>query len=235
MTTGTGNCRACAFRENTIFGCLEGETLGLLDGDKIVRTYHRGQVIFCEGGLPSAVYCIRSGQVKLFSIGSRAEQQVLRLAGPGETLGYSALLSNKAHEASAEALDRSEICVIPKQTLLSLLHQSPNLAAALLTKLALELREVEGRLIAMSQDSVRQRTANLLLMFLGDDGNCQGRASSIRKPVRRKEMAQMIGTTPETFSRVLAHFSRCGILAVSRKEIHVRDHWALLRMAEQPH
>jgi len=231
MTTRLSNCGFCSLREETIFGCLEGEALRLLECDRIVRAYHRGQVIFCEGGLPSAVYCIRAGHAKLYSIGSRAEQQVLRIAGPGETLGYSALLSGKPHEMSAEAVDHAEVCVIPKQTLTFLLGQSPKLASALLIKLALELREVESKLVSMSQDSVKQRTASLLLMFLGD--NSSSPESSIRSSIRRKEMAQMVGTTPETFSRVLAHFSRSGILSLSRTEIRVRDQGALRRLADQ--
>jgi CRP-like cAMP-binding protein len=230
MATESPHCEVCGLRAGSVFCCLSGEALGVLDEEKAFREYQRGQVLYYEGDPPFALYCIRSGQVKLCCTGNRAEQQILRLVGPGETIGYAAILENQPHATTAEAITATKACTVSRNTLTRLIRQSPDLALTLMARLAVELRAAERQLLSMSQESVKQRTANVLLMLSEGSGG----ESNIKSPIRRKEMAQIIGTTPETLSRVLNRFSEAGMVTRTRAEIRIRDPIALRKLARLP-
>jgi CRP-like cAMP-binding protein len=227
MASQAALCAHCGFLAESVFCRLSSEALSALEREKNVRVYDRGRAVYREGDPPFAVYCIRSGQVKLSRIGGRAEQQVIRLAGPGETIGYGAVLENRPYAETAEVVSPTVACAVSRQTLVRLLRESPDLAFALMAKLARELRFAEQQILSMSQESVRQRTANVLLMLSEGSGG----APRIQTPIRRKEMAQMIGTTPETLSRVLKSFSERGVVSRTRIEIRIQDPVALRKLA----
>lgn len=228
----TGTCFLCDLRNQGVFSCLQRDQLRQMEREKTARRYRRGQAIFYEGDPPFAVYCIHSGRVKLFKLGGRAEPQVTRLLGPGETVGYRAVLANEPYEATAEAVEPSLVCVVPKATLFALLRLSPDLAFAFMAKLSRELRASEEQLLLLSQESVRQRTAHLLLMLWEGGGEDAALDPVIKPVIQRKEMAQMVGTTPETLSRVLSQLDRCGVLSVTRSEIRVKDPSTLRKVAK---
>ncbi len=224
-------CSVCGFRAEGIFCCVESSLLDKVDRGKTVHEYQRGHGIFYEGSPAFAMYCIRSGRVKLFKTGSDGALLLIRVAGAGETIGYRAVLANEPFEATAEAVEPTTVCAIPRQTLIELLRHSPDLALKLLAKLSQDLRALEDRTMRLMQEPVRRRTADLLLTLSELRGSPPRGDGRIMLPVRRKEMAQMIGTTPETLSRTLHSFARQGILTLTRVEICIRDVEALRKAA----
>ena len=158
------DCKTCNLRSNTLFSVLKGDQVARLDREKTVREYQRGEVIFYESTPSFAIYCIHSGWVKLFKVGSRAERQVVRLLGPGDVIGHRALLAGEPYSATAEVIEAGHICTIPKEPLIKMLEESAKLSLSFMAKLALELRESEDQLLILSHKSVRQRTARLLLL-----------------------------------------------------------------------
>ena len=107
---------------------------------------------------------------------------------------------------------------------------SPDLALRLLSKMAKELRISEEQTLSLAQESVRQRTVHLLLFLL--EGNAKKVKSDepIRLQLMRKDMAQMIGTTPESLSRTLNYLAKRGILRLTHSGIYVHDLSALKRL-----
>lgn len=215
----------CGQRPKGIFCTLAGSHLTRLDREKTVHEYQRGQVIFYEGNPAGAIHCIYSGRVKLYKTGPKGDYQIIRLLGPGEIMGYRALLANEPCAATAEAVEPTTICTISKETLFDLLRQSSELAFQLLTKLAKELRVSEEQELVIAQETVRQRTARFLLFCCGGEKPKVG--EPLKCPLSRAEMAQMVGTTPETFSRTLRYFALRGILRVTRWEIFIENPAAL--------
>jgi CRP-like cAMP-binding protein len=226
------HCTVCGSEAKSVFCALAGGHLERLDREKSVRTYERGEAVFYAGNPPLAVYCVYSGRIKLYKTGRRGEEQVIRLLGAGEMTGYRALLANEPYAATAEAIERTVVCTISRQTLLTLVRESPDLALALLARMAQELRRSEDSMVSRTEDSVRIRAARLLLMLSGDQDRGLTSPAQISVPLRRAEMAQMIGTTPETLSRTLHGFASRGWLALSRVDIVVLDFAALRRIAQ---
>ena len=222
------HCEVCGHRAESIFCSLAGTHLEELDREKLVHRYEKGEVIFYEGTPALAVHCIYSGRVKIYKSSPKGDAVVIRLLGPGDIFGYRALLANEPFAATAEAVETTVICTITKQTLFNLLKQSPDLTMRLLAKMAVELKTSEEQMLALAQETVRQRTAKLVL-FLAECN--QQRSKTLKVPLMRSEMAQMVGTTPETFSRTLKYLVGKGILQVSREEISITNSKALEKIA----
>lgn len=214
-----------------MFAVLNMDQLERLDQVKSVREYRRGDVVFYENTPSFALYCVCSGWVKLYKVGSRAERQVIRLLGPGDIMGHRALLANESYSATAEVLETSIVCTIPKEPFLKMLLESPPLSLNVMGRLAQELRISEEQLLILSQKSVQQRAAQMLLLLKRKSSQRDDKCVDLRIPLRRNEMAQMIGTTPESLSRTLRHLAKRGILRVTRMDLCILDAEALERIA----
>ena len=214
-------CGTCSPRTRGLFGELPDPLTNKLDHEKTAHEYERGQVIFYEGTPPLAIYCIHSGIVKLYKSGKNGTHIMIRILGPGEVIGYRALLADESYAATAEAVDATTVCTITRNTINELLKNDPGLILRLLSKLATELRVSEDQMVTRLQEPVRQRTARFLLWLRESLTDGSRPSNTIAVPLLREEMAQMIGTTPETFSRTLRALSREKVIAYDRKSISI--------------
>ncbi len=192
--------------------------------------YAAGETIFYEGNTALAVYCVGEGQIKLWRLGPHGDAHVLGIRGAGDLLGFTAVLTAGLHTVTAEALMRSRVCTIPRASFVEVVRDDATFAFAVLTHLAAATNETEDRLMARSVEHVRQRTARYLLGLLPEARDGSG-PIELRELLPRHEMAQLVGTTPETLSRTLRALERRGILGRDRDRIIVRDREALRRVA----
>jgi CRP/FNR family transcriptional regulator len=224
-------CAGCRNRSSGLLCGLSGRALERLDRERGAHRYRRGQAIFTAGTPLEALYVIRSGRVKVYRTWHDGEEQVLRLLGPGEIFGYRPLFAGEPSRASAEAVVDSEICVVPRATVHELVRGDAELALQLLAKLARELRISESLMMDLVRRPVRQRVARLLLTLLADNRGARDPAAIVSRELMRKDMARMVGTTPETFSRVLRAIAQAGAVSLTRDRIRVRDEAVLRRIA----
>lgn len=224
-------CTVCGPHAGGVFCTLAGGHLERLDRNKSVQNYERGQVLFYEGHAPFGVHCVYSGRIKLYKQGRRGDSQVIRILGKGEVIGFRALVSGEPYAASAEAIEPAVTCFISRETLFDVIRESPELAMALMAKLARELRVSEEQAIELSQEAVPRRTAGLLMWLLEAETPANRSKNLIALPLQRNEMAQMIGTTPETLSRVLHDFERRGLIELTRSRITLKNPAGLDRLA----
>jgi len=224
-------CAICGQRANGVFCGLAEQHLAILDRQKAVYEYGRGEALFHEGHQATTAYCVHSGRVKLFKVGRKDEETVIRVLGPGDIIGYRAMLAEEPYAATAETIEPSTVCAISKETILALLQSSPELAIEMLARLSRELRTSEDQMISLLQESVRQRTARVLLWLFEQGKENQAEVAPAPIPLRRKELAQMIGTTPETLSRTLRQFANRGLIELTRTSIQVLNLSPLKRLA----
>lgn len=226
------HCRQCWEKATTIFQCLSETNIETLDRAKIPHVYEHGQIIFYEGNPAFALYCISAGNVKLYKSDGKGDTQVIRILGSGDIMGYRALFANEPYAATAEAVDTTIVCAIPKEALFSLLRQSPELAFAFLTKLSHELRISEEQSLSFAHDSVQQRTARFLLSLVTTAQQQSTTPIQLHTPLNHNEIAQVIGTTPETLSRTLHDFAQRGILRIERSALYILDLQRLKHLAK---
>jgi CRP-like cAMP-binding protein len=216
-------CTSCGHKRSSLFCCIPGEQLNRLETGKLDLRFEPGQIIFSEGNPAFMVYHIFSGHIKLSKTGKNGDQLVVRILGPGDLFGYRAILSNEVYSSTAKVLDPAIICGIHKETFLNILKQSHEFAFKIMERLSHDLRLALEQTISITQESVRQRLARLLLYLIESREEGPKKQNIIAQFLSRIEMAQMIGTTPETLSRTLHGFAQRGLIRVSRSEIHIID------------
>ncbi len=158
-------------------------------------------------------------------------QQILRIAGPGDILGYRSLFADEPYHATAEVLEAAEICCIDKNAFFSVLSTNPSLSLSIIKKIAIELRNAETLATSIAQRPVRERMAELLLTLKQSYGRPVKKGVVIDLKLSREEMAEMIGVTQETAIRLLSDFRKEGMIEVREREITVVNTPSLLDTA----
>lgn len=193
-------------------------------------SFRKGQVIFGEGAHPLGLYCVNNGKIKLSHRGEDGKEQIVRLSKEGDVLGYRALLTNERYNATAIALDDTEICFIPRDTFFNVLKNNPDLSFEIIKMLSTELRKAEDRITDLAQKPVRERMAEGLL-FLKETYGFEADGSTINIILSREDIANLVGTATETAIRLLSEFKNDKIVEFIGKKIRILDYERLVRTA----
>ncbi|MBI3541429.1 MAG: Crp/Fnr family transcriptional regulator [Deltaproteobacteria bacterium] len=225
------DCEHCSSRVLGVLCSIDKQGLQDCSDHKTTNSYKKGQVIFYEGNQAYGLYCIFAGRVKLYKTGVDGRQQIVRIAGPGDLLGYRSLFADEPYAATSETLEDATICCIDKTAFFPLLSKNPELALNVIKKLSRELREAEDLATSIAQRSVRERMAELLLMLKETYGKPTKKGIRIDLQLTREELAEMIGITQETAIRLLSEFKTDGMIEVKDREITILKAAALLETA----
>lgn len=225
-------CTNCPAHQSGIFSELSPAQLRELEKGRILDHYKKRQILFYEGHRPLAAYCLLSGQMKVYKTLPGGGHRILRLVGPGDLLGHEALLKKDIYEASAEALEDSYVCILPKGMVLAILEKNPGVLLRLLDKVSDDLTQTQGLSApGFQKRHVRVRMAQLLLDLNQRLGRPVHWGSSIELPLSRSEMASMLGTTTETAIRILNRFQAQGYLTLGHHAIELKNILALKSLA----
>ncbi len=217
------SCEACPVRARSVFSDLSREDLRELTKARTVNTYRKKNIIFYEGNPALGIHCILSGKAKIYKHGMDGYIQIVRLARPGDLLGYRAFFSNEPYAATAEVLEEAEICFMDRATVMRLLSRNVVLCLKILQKVCQDLRSAQERTVDLVQKPVPQRVAELLLSLKNNFGETGADGTRISVNLTREEMAEMAGTRAETLIRILGGFKRRGILDTNGRTVLIRD------------
>jgi len=215
-------CKNCVARLNSILREIEEVDVNALSGNKCCSFYKKGQVIFNQGTTPHGIFVIYSGKVKLFQLAENGREQIVRLAKPGDAIGYRALLGNEKYTASAETLEESNICFIPKELFFNIMSRNPTITTQLLNLLSHDLKNAERKITDLAQKPVRERMAEALL-FIKETYGYESDKRTINVVMKREELANLVGTTTETAIRLLADFKHEQLIELVNKKIKIID------------
>jgi CRP/FNR family transcriptional regulator len=174
----------------------------------VARTRHhdRQDMIFVPGDRPG-LHIVHRGQVKSYRLTETGGEQLVRIVGPGDFLGETALFTTIEADDFAQAIQPSEVCSIGRDDIHRLLERNPDVALDLLEAVAGRLHVAEGQLSSMSGLSVGERLARHLLEQSEAAGTSKYRLASTKR-----DLAAHLGTTPETISRRLATMQQRGLV-----------------------
>jgi CRP/FNR family transcriptional regulator len=208
------DCAECDFRSVRMF-CNLG-SVALADFDRLgVRTeMASGEMIFEEETPVGSVFVLCHGRVKLSSTSRQGKTLILRIASPGDVLGLGAVLSGSRYEVTAETIEPSQLKSIPREEFLQFIQKHGEASMHAAQALSEEYRSAffDVRRLALSESSA-SRLASILLEW--------GRAASQGKPEMRftmalthEDLANLIGTSRETVTRMLGKFKRDKLIQV---------------------
>ena len=214
---------------NTFFSkAKELKEFQKLSENRPLRTFRKKDIIFMEGQTPNDLYFISQGRVKTYKINYDGKELVTGIHAAGTFLGYTALLEEKPYSENAEALEDTQVSIIPKDDFLLLLYSSKDVARKFIKLISNNLDEVERRLLDVAYQSVRQRVAGALLQ-IREKYIQPGAESTIS--FARRDISGLIGTATESLNRTLADFKDEGLIAISDGGLKILDPKKLERLS----
>ncbi|MCP5464059.1 MAG: Crp/Fnr family transcriptional regulator [Deltaproteobacteria bacterium] len=226
----THNCESCASAPKS-FDTLNSKELNCISDSKNHKVFKKGEVIFHEGNRPTGVYCLQEGKVKIFKNGIDGRKQIVRLAKPGDLIGYRSFLGEDLYTASAAAIEESKACFIERDSFFSVLKANTEFSWQLIQNLTRELRDAENLVRDMAQKSVRERLAEILLILKEKYGTNEAEPGLLNAKLSREELANFVGTATETLIRLLSDFKAQGLITTKGKNITILDAEELIKTA----
>lgn len=219
----SSTCQKCAVRDINIFSSLDNEECLLIKNLAHKNFYKKRQVIFHEGNPCRWLYIVHKGSVKLVKTGNTGRQIILKLVKPGGIIGEHAVFENTPYPFTAIAIENSEVCLIDKAELFGFLKTRHVVAFKLMSVLCSELRVAREQLIERTLKSARERLAGLILNLASEYGIKNEGGILLNISLTRGEMAEMLGITQETASRLLMEFKDEGLIDIDHRRIIMLD------------
>ncbi len=193
------------------------------------REYKKGEMIFSEGDEGDGLYVIETGKVKIFKLSFEGKEHIFHIYGPGKIFGEVAVFSGKKFPAFAEAVSPSSLIFFPKGEIALLISESPSLAFNMMASLSMRLREFTIMVENLALKEVPARMASYLIVLSKEQKNI----GYVELPVTKHQIAGLLGTTPETISRVFGRMVNEKFINVDNKIITICDYQGLAELAEQ--
>lgn len=217
------NCQNCSISELCLPFSLNDKELDSLDDiiDR-KRPIHKGDKIFHDGQEMQALFAIRSGTFKTFTVNEQGEEQITGFHLAGDLLGFDAIAESQ-HPSFAQALETSMVCEIPYTNLDELSNTMPKLKKQVLRLMSHEIKTDQEMLTLLNRKNAEQRVATFLVS-LSERYHARGLSSTeFRLTMTRSDIGNYIGLTVETISRLLNRFHKSGLIKVDGKLISIID------------
>ncbi len=211
------------------FNGLSEEDLGKIEAISVLKGFKKGETVFVEGEEGNGFYVVVTGRVKIFKVSPDGKEAILHICRTGDHFGQVAVYAGKTFPAGAEALVDSDLLFFPRQAFVHLIGSEPSVALNMLSVLSMRLRELTAQVESLALKEVPGRLASYLL-YLSEK---QEGAERIALGSSKSQLASMLGTTPETLSRILSDFSLRGFIRNSRGEVLLLNRLGLENLAEQ--
>lgn len=195
----------------------------------LTKTYQKGDTIFSEGEHASGFYIVAEGKVKIFKLSVDGKEHILHIFGPGNPFGEVPVFAGKAFPANAMALAKSTLILLPREAFVDLITVRPSIALNMLAILSLRLREFTVQIEHLSLKEVPGRLAAYLIFLSKEQKNDR----TVTLKISKGQLASLLGTIPETLSRIFTRMNSMNLITVDGKQIHLNDMAGLVELEEQ--
>jgi len=192
----------------------------------VKRSFLKNQTIFSEGDDAEGFYILTSGRVKIFKLSREGKEQILHIVEPFEPFGEVPAFSGRRFPAHAEAMEDSIVLLFPITAYIELIKKDPSIALNMLALLSLRLRQFSKLVEDLSLKEIPQRLAAYILLLSDKE-----KKDEIELNINKKQLASLLGTIPETMSRILNRMQTDNFIEVQGKRIRLMDKKALEDLA----
>jgi CRP/FNR family transcriptional regulator len=192
------------------------------------KKYKRGQLIFSDGDEGTGFYLVIKGRVKIYKLSPDGKEQIMHIFGPGQPFAEVPVFEGSRYPANAETMDSCELYFFPKKGFVSLIQENPSLAMNMLASLSQRLKQFSHLIETLSLKEVPGRLASYLL-YLSDKN---GSIDEFKLDIAKSQLASLLGTIPETLSRIFAKMGGKEIVRINGPQIYILDRTGLEDLAE---
>lgn len=222
MTTVEHPCAQCRFYDKSLWQPVGDDNISTLVRGFTRRELDVGAVLYNQGTASDGVYCVSRGLIAIRSFAADGTSSLLRLAYPGELIGYRAFLTGRDHRTEAQALLHSRVCVVAKRDANHVVQGCAAVLTRLAERFAEELDHCHDRIQETARLPNKLRLERLLQQLMTAHGEPEGKVWRMRLPISRQDMADILGVQPETLSRLLKRLEDEGRLQSSGRWIEMQ-------------
>ena len=212
-----------------LFSELNEEQLKMLANLVVAQNFVRDETVVVEGvDSVQALYLIASGSVQVYMTGVDGRETILSFLERGDFFGEMSLIDGEPRSASVRTVTDAQLLIIHRESFLTLIRQSPEIAMGLLSEMSKRLRKANRQIGSLSTMSVSGRVAGTLLNLMQERGvrihTDNGKmVTVIHNRPTQQQLADMSGTTRETVSRICSLLVKTSAIAMTGKDIVIFD------------
>lgn len=199
----------------------ESGKIDLTKGDREIQNYKKKQMVYTQGHRPTSLLFVAKGKIKSFRMNDDGKELITAIYKEGDFMGYTALLEETLYTDNAEALEDSEVMLIPKSDFITLISSDSQVARKFIRLLSHNLVEKEDQLLNLAYNSLRKRVANGLLLVYEKFKKAPG--DKPRLEMSREDLAQVVGTATESLIRTLSDFKNEKLIDIKEGKISILD------------
>ncbi|HEX2394206.1 MAG TPA: Crp/Fnr family transcriptional regulator [Bacteroidales bacterium] len=184
-----------------------------------VVAFRKREVIFRQQTPASHVLFVKSGLVKIYKEGRNKRNFILKIASPGEFIGLMSVFGSSMNQFSASAVDSAEIGYLEKKTFVSVMQKNGEFAKDVIRFISEEGLFIFERLIGQSHKQLPGRIADVILYF----SDSIYKKEEFEFPFTRRELAELAGTTKESFIRTLSEFKNDKIISLDGSKVIIKS------------
>ncbi len=193
-----------------------------------INKYKKKQTIYSEGNHPNRLYYILKGKVKAYKTNEDGKELVTDLFSSGDFLGHVALLEGSAYKDTAEALEETEIAIIPSEDFDELINKNVEVARKFIQLLAKNISEKEAHLLGLAYNSLRKKVADALLLL--QKKYQERKDDKFVIDISRESLATIAGTATESLIRTLSDFRNEKLIDIKNGTITILNQKKLERL-----
>ena len=211
-----------------IFNGLPADQIAAIKQIAIKKQISKGEIIFSEGEEGHGFFIIAEGRVKIFKVSAEGKEQILHIFGPGQPFGEVPVFAGQRFPANAQALDKTWALFLPRAAIVDLIAANPSLALNMLAVMSKKLRQFTVQIENLSLKELPVRLASYLI-YLALEQNAD---DVVTLNISKGQLASVLGTIPETLSRLFAKLSGQHLIRVEGKKITLLDRAGLEDLAD---
>lgn len=211
------------FAKIPLFHDLSPDELDSLSQLARIRNYKKNMIVFMEGEPGEALFFVISGKVKISKTTEDGREQILHLLQRGDVFAEVVLIDGGPYPATAEVIEMGQIGMLLNNDVENLVRSNPDIAIKLLKIMSKRLRMAQRQVRDLALKDTYGRLAGMLLMLGKEHGAETPEGVKIELPLSRQELANLIGTTRETVTRILGDFKKYKCIELEKQAILIID------------
>ena len=224
-------CQNCGISQLCLPVMLAEAEVEHLDGIvQRTKPLDKGGVLYRAGDPFKAIYAVRSGCLKTYTISENGDEQIIGFHLPGEIIGLNAIDSLK-HPSTAKALETSMICTLPYEQLDELSADIPGLRHQLMRVMSREILDDQELMFLLNKKSADERLAAFLINLSARYAKRGLAKDSFNLVMKKSDIANYLGMAIETISRLFGRLEEQGYIAIERKQVNITNMQGLSQLA----
>ena len=192
------------------------------------KTFQKNEIIFFEGDPAHGFFVVAEGKVKIYKLAPDGKEKILHIYGPGNPFGEVPVFSGGRFPANAMALTHSRFFYVSRDAFISAIKLHPSLALNMLGELSKRLREFTVQIENLALKEVPARLATYLIYLTREQDNKE----QVTLTISKGQLASLLGTIPETLSRIFNRMSTQQLIDVQGQTIRIQNRDELIFLAE---